>query len=94
MRKVLPRPIRLSIETRPPLGDVFDDRKTEAGAAQVATARLVDAGEALEDGTLELSGWDVRVRPRRVAHLLEGARSAVSLPADVPGARSGAAPGR
>ena len=34
--------------------------------------------------TLELSGWDMRVRPRRVAYLREGGRRAIGLPADGP----------
>jgi D-amino-acid dehydrogenase len=34
--------------------------------------------------TLELSGWDMRVRPKRVAYLREGGRRAIGLPADGP----------
>ena len=39
------------------LDDVFDDGKTEAGAAGFARTRLVDAVEALEDA-LEVVGGD------------------------------------
>ena len=35
-------------------------------------------------GTLELSGWDMRVRPKRVARLREGGRRAIGLPSDGP----------
>ena len=46
---------------------------------------LTPLGDALRLGsTLELSGWDMRVRPRRVAHLREGGRRAIGLPADGP----------
>ena len=46
---------------------------------------LTPLGDALRLGsTLELSGWDMRVRPRRVAYLREGARRAIGLPADGP----------
>jgi D-amino-acid dehydrogenase len=34
--------------------------------------------------TLELAGWDMRVRPRRVAYLREGGQRAIGLPADGP----------
>ena len=34
--------------------------------------------------TLELSGWDMRVRPKRVAYLREGGRRAIGLPSDGP----------
>ena len=46
---------------------------------------LTPLGDTLRLGsTLELSGWDMRVRPRRVAYLREGARRAIGLPADGP----------
>lgn len=46
---------------------------------------LTPLGDTLRLGsTLELSGWDMRVRPRRVAHLREGGRRAIGLPADGP----------
>ena len=46
---------------------------------------LTPLGDALRLGsTLELSGWDMRVRPRRVAYLREGGRRAIGLPADGP----------
>ena len=34
--------------------------------------------------TLELAGWDMRVRPRRVAYLRRGGERAIGLPADGP----------
>jgi D-amino-acid dehydrogenase len=44
---------------------------------------LTPLGDTLRLGsTLELSGWDMRVRPRRVAYLREGARRAIGLPED------------
>ena len=46
---------------------------------------LTPLGDTLRLGsTLELSGWDMRVRPKRVAHLREGGRRAIGLPADGP----------
>jgi D-amino-acid dehydrogenase len=46
---------------------------------------LTPLGETLRLGsTLELSGWDMRVRPKRVAYLREGGRRAIGLPADGP----------
>jgi D-amino-acid dehydrogenase len=46
---------------------------------------LTPLGDALRLGsTLELSGWDMRVRPKRVAYLREGGRRAIGLPADGP----------
>ena len=46
---------------------------------------LTPLGDVLRLGsTLELSGWDMRVRPRRVAYLREGGRRAIGLPADGP----------
>lgn len=46
---------------------------------------LTPLGDALRLGsTLELSGWDMRVRPKRVAHLREGGRRAIGVPADGP----------
>ena len=46
---------------------------------------LTPLGDTLRLGsTLELSGWDMRVRPKRVAFLREGGRRAIGLPADGP----------
>jgi D-amino-acid dehydrogenase len=46
---------------------------------------LTPLGDSVRLGsTLELSGWDMRVRPKRVAHLREGGRRAIGLPADGP----------
>ena len=46
---------------------------------------LTPLGKALRLGsTLELSGWDMRVRPKRVAYLREGGRRAIGLPSDGP----------
>ncbi len=46
---------------------------------------LTPLGDTLRLGsTLELSGWDMRVRPKRVANLREGGRRAIGLPADGP----------
>jgi D-amino-acid dehydrogenase len=46
---------------------------------------LTPLGDTLRLGsTLELSGWDMRVRPKRVRHLREGGRRAIGLPADGP----------
>ena len=46
---------------------------------------LTPLGDTLRLGsTLELSGWDMRVRPKRVAHLREGGRRAIGLPVDGP----------
>ena len=46
------------------LGDVLDDREAEAGAAEVAAARLVDAVEALEEPRQVLAR-DARTLGRR-----------------------------
>jgi D-amino-acid dehydrogenase len=46
---------------------------------------LTPLGDALRMGsTLELSGWDMRVRPKRVAYLRKGGERAVGVPADGP----------
>ena len=46
---------------------------------------LTPLGDTLRLGsTLELSGWDMRVRPKRVAHLREGGRRVIGLPSDGP----------
>jgi D-amino-acid dehydrogenase len=46
---------------------------------------LTPLGDTLRLGsTLELSGWDMRVRPNRVRRLREGGRRAIGLPADGP----------
>ena len=46
---------------------------------------LTPLGDSLRLGsTLELSGWDMRIRRKRVAHLREGGRSAIGLPVDGP----------
>ncbi len=46
---------------------------------------LTPIGDTLRLGsTLELSGWDMRVRPKRVAYLRAGAQRAIGLPADGP----------
>jgi D-amino-acid dehydrogenase len=46
---------------------------------------LTPLGDALRLGsTLELSGWDMRIRPRRVAYLRAGGERAVGVPADGP----------
>ncbi len=46
---------------------------------------LTPLGETLRvGGTLELSGWDMRVRPKRVAHLRDAAQRAIGLSPDEP----------
>lgn len=46
---------------------------------------LTPLGDVLRLGsTLELSGWDMRVRPKRVAHLRQAGRRAMGVPADGP----------
>jgi D-amino-acid dehydrogenase len=46
---------------------------------------LTPLGDSLRLGsTLELSGWDMRVRPRRVAYLRAGGERAIGVPADGP----------
>ena len=62
--------------------DGFPELPLYLGDAHVV---LTPLGDALRLGsTLELSGWDMRVRPRRVAYLREGGRRAIGLPADGP----------
>jgi D-amino-acid dehydrogenase len=46
---------------------------------------LTPLGDTLRLGsTLELSGWDLRIRPRRVAYLRTGGERAIGIPADGP----------
>jgi D-amino-acid dehydrogenase len=46
---------------------------------------LTPLGDSLRLGsTLELAGWDMRVRPRRVAYLRAGGERAIGVPADGP----------
>ena len=46
---------------------------------------LTPLGDSLRLGsTLELSGWDMRVRPKRVAYLRAGGERAIGVPADGP----------
>ena len=46
---------------------------------------LTPLGDTLRLGSsLELSGWDMRVRPKRIAYLREGGRRAIGLPANGP----------
>ena len=62
--------------------DDFPELPLYLGEAHVV---LTPLGDRLRLGsTLELSGWDMRVRPRRVAYLREGARRAIGLSADGP----------
>lgn len=62
--------------------DDFPEMPLYLGDAHVV---LTPLGDTLRLGsTLELSGWDMRVRPKRVAYLREGARRAIGLPADGP----------
>jgi D-amino-acid dehydrogenase len=60
----------------------FPDIPLYMGDAHVV---LTPLGDALRLGsTLELSGWDMRVRPKRVAHLRAGGERAIGLAADGP----------
>jgi len=69
-----------SVDVERPEG--FPELPLYLGDAHVV---LTPLGDTLRLGsTLELSGWDMRVRPRRVAHLREGGRRAIGLPADGP----------
>jgi D-amino-acid dehydrogenase len=69
-----------SVDVDRPAG--FPDLPLYLGDAHVVITPL---GDTLRLGsTLELSGWDMRVRPRRVAYLREGGRRAIGLPADGP----------
>jgi D-amino-acid dehydrogenase len=62
--------------------DGFPELPLYLGDAHVV---LTPLGDSLRLGsTLELSGWDMRVRPRRVAYLREGAHRAIGLPPDGP----------
>src|SRR3954464_10297812 len=66
------------------LGDVFDDREAEAGAAHFAAAAAVDAVEAFEDaGEVVLGDADAVVGD------LDGDRLAVGTGADVDAAAVG-----
>jgi D-amino-acid dehydrogenase len=60
----------------------FPELPLYLGDAHVVLTPLEDALRL--GSTLELSGWDMRVRPRRVAYLREGGRRAIGLPADGP----------
>lgn len=60
----------------------FPELPLSLGDAHVV---LTPLGDTLRLGsTLELSGWDLRIRPKRVAYLREGGRRAIGLPADGP----------
>jgi D-amino-acid dehydrogenase len=60
----------------------FPDMPLYLGDAHVV---LTPLGDALRMGsTLELSGWDMRVRPKRVAYLRAGGERAIGVPADGP----------
>jgi D-amino-acid dehydrogenase len=62
--------------------DDFPELPLYMGDAHVV---LTPLGDVLRLGsTLELSGWDMRVRPGRVAYLREGGRRAIGLSADGP----------
>ena len=60
----------------------FPETPLYLGDAQVVLTPLDDALRL--GSTLELSGWDMRVRPRRVARLREAAGRAIDIPADGP----------
>ena len=69
-----------SVDVKRPEG--FPDLPLYLGDAHVV---LTPLGDTLRLGsTLELSGWDMRVRPKRVAYLREGGQRAIGLPADGP----------
>ncbi len=69
-----------SVDVRRP--EDFPDLPLYLGDAHVV---LTPLGDSLRLGsTLELAGWDMRVRPERVAYLREGGRRAIGLPADGP----------
>jgi len=60
----------------------FPDMPLYMGDAHVV---LTPLGDSLRLGsTLELAGWDMRIRPRRVAYLRAGGERAVGVPADGP----------
>lgn len=78
----LPLPIEpakgYSVDVERP--DGFPDVPLYLGDAHVVITPL---GDRLRLGsTLELAGWDMRVRRRRVARLREGAERVVGIPAD------------
>ncbi len=60
----------------------FPELPLYLGDAHVVLTPLAD--KLRLGSTLELSGWDMRVRPKRVAYLREGGRRAIGLPADGP----------
>ena len=60
----------------------FPELPLYLGDAHVVLTPLADTLRL--GSTLELSGWDMRVRPKRVAYLREGGRRAIGLPADGP----------
>ena len=69
-----------SVDVERPPG--FPELPLYLGDAHVVITPL---GDSLRLGsTLELSGWDMRVRPRRIAYLREGGRRAIGLPSDGP----------
>ena len=69
-----------SVDVERPAG--FPELPLYLGDAHVV---LTPLGDTLRLGsTLELSGWDMRIRPRRVAYLREGGRRAIGIPADGP----------
>jgi D-amino-acid dehydrogenase len=62
--------------------DGFPELPLYLGDAHVV---LTPLGDSLRLGsTLELAGWDMRIRPKRVAYLREGGCRAIGLPADGP----------
>ena len=68
----------------------FPEMPLYLGDAHVVLTPLEDTLRL--GSTLELSGWDMRVRPKRVAYLREGGRRAIGLPGRRPAcASSGAA---
>jgi D-amino-acid dehydrogenase len=69
-----------SVDVERPAG--FPELPLYLGDAHVV---LTPLGDTLRLGsTLELSGWDMRIRPKRVAYLREGGQRAIGLPADGP----------
>ncbi len=69
-----------SVDVERPAG--FPELPLYLGDAHVV---LTPLGDTLRLGsTLELSGWDMRVRPKRVANLRRGGERAIGLPADGP----------
>jgi D-amino-acid dehydrogenase len=69
-----------SVDVERPAG--FPEMPLYLGDAHVV---LTPLGDSLRLGsTLELSGWDMRIRPKRVAYLREGGWRAIGLSADGP----------